>query len=1522
MRRLGLLSSIAFVAVAASLSGCGGHGRGFRTAANPVVITSSALPTTVSGQVVNHCLPFTGGSGGPYLLELIDGSLPPGIQTDSDTVCLVGQVLEDGTYDFTLKLTDTGSDPFSTFVMSFHWEISVGPLVFATDANLPSLVFNQFASLPLVVAGGTGPYFCEVVDDPLNAIDEPLPTGMIIPAPSTTIVGAPTGVKGSPPFVYKVSIKATDSSFPTPLTTIKVFTLTVLVPPLVITSTSVADGKCGATYADQISISDGIPPFRHELVLAGANNFNGPAASRPLGLGGPARLQGRAPSLNAVADGAPTAAYAPLVGASGPSYSGKFPEGIRLKDDTGAILGVPRRAVVFNAWTYHVYSTTLPTDPTQNQWKAFSFNMADGNPPAVALDNNVLLPGNVWSGASNFLLDADAGRSYSKQMVGTGGVPNDGVSDAPHDTEDVIDPTEVAGQYNWSAVPSGAVANLATVGMTFTLGGELRGTGPSKEVGTIRTSYITLTVTADDAQLPDTLVTGHQTARTCRFSVGPDVVVISESTAAHTSTSTQASLAPIGSINHVSYEYNDQSIFVYEPFAVGPTVRALASTDLTAGHNALPGGVSLDTLLRNVDMMPVTVNPTWWAYDAYNLNPRAARATQHADMQRLNNGEGYNCDVGSTTNMSHATCLTNTFEHNGDACIELPHASNVPGVASGTFNTATGVYANGGQLRAFEGTSYFGFFIVRKDSKISVPFAIDKATWKGFGDAVLTSDRSKESVFRRLQITVSPDGRFAAAVLKNSIDNFLLASNATNINVVVFSLTGEKVINGSNTFRQFSSGGTGTTNDGQYMYGTSMALTNRALYFVKGNYYGSLSLSDPSVVYREHWVYRVDDVTNNASTPQLLSVGYGGAGNWQNNTGIANALSTAFQRWAPPGAIALGSYSSGWTPSPGAVSSNYLTTGSPTKQPGDVFGGNWANFAENSAAPMPFRVSADGKACAIVAGSSATAGAASTTNFLMRMVYTDYFDSGSSTFSFNQLDTVLRRFYTGTRLSGVIKGDYNCRLWGFYNGPTTQLEVSDDGKAVAVVYNASTGTTWFNSMSSNVNSSLAREDLIVFRSGSDAADPWNPLTSAVPTLVTSTRFLGGMNWKFGALAFTRNATRDAGAVIFWGGTPLPGATTFTSSYSCQYDAGSLFQWNIGTAECKGILAAADGGAGVATYTPGSPNQTVPSSWSETNRGSVQTFSYFISPNGNFVYYESMSALVNGQLAQGVQTNAPNDATAGRLVGVPIQDTTTTLNGKAPLTGFAVGGPWPTDPTSRGFGPLSGSSSSWYPTTLWTFGASFSNRRVGTAVSSFGSNGSIFFTTYQQNNTWGATSDSTSVNSGGGPVNNTTWSDGASYSGDVYAFNANVGGGVVNVSGFGNNGTVSRIIAYMQPNTAGNKLGVVMTASTSTSFATRMADRETVYAITNVNFSATGALSTTPSRLTIESTGGRAGPSMAWDFSDSRLYYAFGTGSGNENGMVLKEASLNSAGTVVTGTRTQSTGFNGTSARFAVLNSGR
>jgi hypothetical protein len=83
---------------------------------------------------------------------------------------------------------------------------------------------------------------------------------------------------------------------------------------------------------------------------------------------------------------------------------------------------------------------------------------------------------------------------------------------------------------------------------------------------------------------------------------------------------------------------------------------------------------------------------------------------------------------------------------------------------------------------------------------------------------------------------------------------------------------------------------------------------------------------------------------------------------------------------------------------------------------------------------------------------------------------------------------------------------------------------------------------------------------------------------------------------------------------------------------------------------------------------------------------------------------------------------------------------------------------------------------------------------------------------------------------------------------------------------------------------------------------------------------TGALTSAPTMVAMESTAGRLGPSMALDSTDTKTYYAFASGSSTEAGMVLTEKTFSSAGSV-TGTKT-SNGIAGTTARFAVLWSGR
>ena len=307
-----------------------------------------------------------------------------------------------------------------------------GALVFATDATLPSYIYNRFDTVDLVVAGGTPPYACEVVDVPALA-DELLPTGLSIPTSSTQIVGAPIGVKGAAPFVYLVSIKATDSTLPVPLTVIKQFTLTVLVPDVVITTTSLPNGTCGRRTRRR-SMVDGIAPFVYSIVDAtGSSN----------------KLVGEPGTPGGVAKNTGLSAY-PIDTDASAAYTAKFPEGIYLRDTTGDILGIPRRKGTFTNWSFHVNSSVLPTLASQNKWKQYTFTMADSVPTNVALNNADLLAGNAYSTANNIFQGPELTKLYSKQFTALNGCPQDGKFDGPHETQATTNPAETVNRYDFS----------------------------------------------------------------------------------------------------------------------------------------------------------------------------------------------------------------------------------------------------------------------------------------------------------------------------------------------------------------------------------------------------------------------------------------------------------------------------------------------------------------------------------------------------------------------------------------------------------------------------------------------------------------------------------------------------------------------------------------------------------------------------------------------------------------------------------------------------------------------------------------------------------------------------------------------------------------------------------------------------------------------------------------------------------------------------------------------------------------
>ncbi len=1480
--RISRIAAAASVALVLALSACGGSGHGFGVAANPVVIASNALPPTLSGQVVNHLIPFTGGSGGPYLLERIAGTMPDGVGTENQTVALAGRALEDGVFDFTLRLTDTGSSPFTTSIQSFHWVIGIGPLVFATDTVLPGTVFNAFTSIQLTVAGGIPPYSCEVVDLP-GFPDEPLPTGMAIPPDSTSIVGAPQQAHpGAAPFI--VSIQANDSTPGTPLTTVKTFQVPVLIPPIIVTTLSLPDGKCGTTYDGQVDVADGVPPFLHSVV-----DPNLDIGVLPYDVQAH-RLRGEPGSPNGVAKGAFPSGYA--LEATASPYTGKFPEGICLRDATGTLLGKPRRTGTFSNWMYNVQSTLLPGEASQNRWKAFSFTMTNSVPPALVMDPLSMPAGQGYAAPSNKLPDLEVGISYSHTWNALNGVPYDGKYDSPHEADAITKPGEQADKYDWSSTTFQLPGRPGNLGMQFTNLGVFSTTSPAGVTGT-KGGYENINLVVKDQQLPS--ASQHVVTGTVQFAIGPDSVVITES-----------SLSTTNNFVDATYEVPDQTVEIFDAYSLTPTVRQLSASDLAATHTN-PTGLALSSALKNIDFLSVTVNPTWWAYDNYNLCALGARAAQHADLERRYTIADYNSDV--FIKMQNGGMPAEGFENSSNNAIELPETTAV------AHSPATGVYANGGLLYAYDNPSQaeYGFFVVRKDSRIYIPFSIAKSSSAtAFGDGWITSTLAAKSMLRKPQITVSPDGRFAAAKIKADVNNFLELASASRI--VIFSLTGEKPFGGQ-TWRVITTGASGTTNDGQYLYADSLTLTNRYLYWMTGNYAGNTqySMSSSEVIWREHWVWRYDLTRSSAPyAGALLSPSYNS--NWTNTPiGASGALSTTWHRWSTPGTT--GTFNS-TTFEPSYTSSSSFSSPGTNMPATDFFAYNFANFAENSMATVPFRVSRNGKAIAIIAAPNTFAGGTfSSSNFQRYGIYVDYDQGGGTTDNavFRMASTLgaNRRFRGAARNGGLRSADdgYNYRMMGRYDGPASQMEISDDGTKVAAVYNAYTSTWYPNNGTSNAP--RGREDLALYTAGDpgSSTDPWS--SASENDTITNGVFTGSIIWRFGCLAFTR----DGSAVVFWGGYGLYSPTSTTYYYTeVNQMSGSLYAYNILTNTRQGILNNSEGGhvdvtSGYRNYSTGSQNSSVATNWSG-NQGAVGPIGAFYSNDGKFFWMESHGALTTS-----------ND-TPNRLVGVNVAGDPSiagnTINGRAPLRAFA-----PSWPNRRGFGV---EGYYYYPNIRIRGGLGASGSRLGQQISAAGHKGLVFYASYYTGNNTGQTSDSATTSfQGGGPAHPTAWPDYGIQAGEMFVIDTSVGGQPFQLTNLGGTYSPYRMINYIQANRAGNRLAFVHNPSYYNTYPSwtgysHFTNTEQIVLISNITTNATTGALTASAVTTVEGSVGRAGASMAFDFTDSRLYYAFTTG-GNENAQSIIEKRFDPLTATVQGTRTQ-TGLNGTTNRFAILNSGR
>jgi len=162
---------------------------------NPApAISTASLPDGEVGVAYSQTLAATGGTT-PYTWSITSGTLPDGLSLNSSSGVISGTPTTDGTYTFTVQVTDSAGD---TATADLSITINTAPTISTT--SLPNGRVGVAYSQTLAATGGTTPYAWSIASGTL-------PDGLSPDSSSGVISGTPT-TDGS----YTFTIQVTDSA--------------------------------------------------------------------------------------------------------------------------------------------------------------------------------------------------------------------------------------------------------------------------------------------------------------------------------------------------------------------------------------------------------------------------------------------------------------------------------------------------------------------------------------------------------------------------------------------------------------------------------------------------------------------------------------------------------------------------------------------------------------------------------------------------------------------------------------------------------------------------------------------------------------------------------------------------------------------------------------------------------------------------------------------------------------------------------------------------------------------------------------------------------------------------------------------------------------------------------------------------------------------------------------------------------------------------------------------------------------
>lgn len=219
-------------------------------------ISTATLPGVLNGANYSQQVIANGGVA-PLIFSIASGSLPPGLNLNTNGFITGRSTADGGTFNFTLKVTDQGSPPL-TATQAYTLAVSAAPALSVATTALANAAQGTPYNAALAASGGVPPLAWSIASGSL-------PSGLTLTPATGQISGTPT-TQGS----FAFTVQVTDSSLLPPnnhsQTAQQALSITVGPPgALSIVTTSLPQAETANLYSQTILTTGGIGPFHWTL---------------------------------------------------------------------------------------------------------------------------------------------------------------------------------------------------------------------------------------------------------------------------------------------------------------------------------------------------------------------------------------------------------------------------------------------------------------------------------------------------------------------------------------------------------------------------------------------------------------------------------------------------------------------------------------------------------------------------------------------------------------------------------------------------------------------------------------------------------------------------------------------------------------------------------------------------------------------------------------------------------------------------------------------------------------------------------------------------------------------------------------------------------------------------------------------------------------------------------------------------------------------------------------------------------